>query len=821
MIQSNGNRIVGLVAKNTTTYVEKALSCMSNGDIVVPLSSKDDTYRIDVAHVDEVQQVEEKYGWMKPELTLRDDDTVAQILFTSGTEGEPKGVVLTHRALSDVVKRLNSVMQVSADIREYIGVPVYHSFGFGRCRAVAAAGGHAYIPAQGFNPVEINQLLEAREINAISAVPSLWRILLDSNAITKTSGERVRWIEIGSQYMSRDEKQAMKALFPNAKIIQHYGLTEASRSTFLEIHTAPDDRLESVGRGYGGVEVALAEDGRIKIRGPHVTHMLIQSGKHFDPRDNNGWLTTNDLGEMDGDYLYYKGRSDDVINCGGLKLPPDALEAGMRRTLNRQGDFAVCRVPDAMRGDGILVAAASTLEATDAELTDAAVNAAAIFNVNASGATRIYRIDALPRTATGKIQRKEIARQYLLEHPLDNETETNRVHVTKEGRKKKSLREEFCGILGVTEIEDDKNFTDSGGDSLGFIQASMAIQQYLGYLPRAWENMPIAQLEALPRRTARWVTMEASAIVRALAIFAIVVNHANIFNQIGVDISGSAFMLVIPMGYVFARFQLQRVLKTEDAVHALSALPRIMIPAFLLVLAHELKGGALYPSVLLFFNNLVDPNLDRGYSFWFLNIFVQLTVIYFLLLAIPRFRQAMRNSPYIVSLNLFVIGYIVSQIIPHYIWNTDHLYNLVPWRFFCYFALGWCLYYGHETKYRVINTILILFLGLMQAPEMRPESTWFQTSWVLLGGLILAWIPSIRLPRVGAAVVTAVASASLYIYLINWTVLDVLMKLPVPYIFYTRVLVTILVGIAFHWAFDFAWNRVIRLLPSNRKCYAS
>ncbi|MGD8926775.1 MAG: AMP-binding protein, partial [Thioalkalispiraceae bacterium] len=631
MIQGNSNRTFGLVAKNTTTYVEKALSCMSNGDIVVPLASKDDTYRIDVAHVDEVLQVEEAYGWMKPQIELRDDDAVAQILFTSGTEGDPKGVVLTHRALSDVVKRLNSVMEVSADIREYIGVPVYHSFGFGRCRAVAAAGGSVYIPAQGFNPVEINQLLEAKEINAISAVPSLWRILLNSNAITNESGARVRWIEIGSQYMSREEKLTMKALFPNAKIVQHYGLTEASRSTFLEVHIAPDDKLESVGRGYGDVEVALADDGRIKIRGPHVTHMLIQSGKQFDPRDEDGWLTTNDLGEMDGEYLYYKGRSDDVINCSGLKLPPDALEAGVRSTLNRPGDFAICRVPDPMRGDGILVAAASTLEVTDAELTAAVVSAAAKFNVNASGATRIYRIDTLPRTATGKIQRKEITRQYLAKHPLEkNETEAKRAHVTEEGRVKKSLREEFCGILGVTEIKDDNNFTDSGGDSLGFIQASMAIQRYLGYLPHAWENMSIAQLEALPRRSARWVTMETSAIVRALAIVAIVVNHADIFNQFGIDISGSAFMLVIPMGFIFARFQLQRVLKTEQPMHALSALPRIMIPAFLLALAHELKGGTLYPSVLLFFNNLIDPHADSGYSFWFINIFVQLTVIYFL-----------------------------------------------------------------------------------------------------------------------------------------------------------------------------------------------
>src|SRR6186713_695509 len=238
--------VVGLVANNSPDFVAQAFACWKAGAAVVTLRSKDDQERLRLAGGSEVRVPAPGDGWLEAALPPRDDDAVAQILFTSGTEGEPKGVVLTHQNLADVVTRLNSVMAVSSEIREYVGVPVYHSFGFGRCRAVSAAGGRAFLPARGFNPVELNGLLERGEINAISAVPSLWRVLLQTGAVSAGAAAKVRWIEIGSQSMAASEKRALRTLFPQAKIVQHYGLTEASRTTFLEVDSASDGRLDSV-----------------------------------------------------------------------------------------------------------------------------------------------------------------------------------------------------------------------------------------------------------------------------------------------------------------------------------------------------------------------------------------------------------------------------------------------------------------------------------------------------------------------------------------------------------------------------------------------
>ena len=795
----------GLVARNTISYVQEAFARMSGGHIIVPLHSAGDTHRIEVARVDEVIEARDGAGWISPRFEPQDEAKVAQILFTSGTEGEPKGVVLTHGNLLDVVRRLNSVMEVGPSIREYVGVPVYHSFGFGRCRAVAAVGGSAYLPAQGFNPLEISQLLEQGRINAISAVPSLWRILLDSNVISPRAGKRVEWIEIGSQSMSRAEKLRLRQLFPEARIVQHYGLTEASRSTFLTVHSANEEELDSVGRAYGDVEVQIAPDGRVKIRGPHVSREIWRLGEKVDPRDEEGWLETSDLGELRGELLYYGGRADDVINCGGLKIPPDALEESMRVHLARAGQFSVCRIPDAVRGDGILVAATPELKATDAELIDAAVAAASSFNVNARGATRILRVDALPCTATGKVQRKELASVF--EHSLAESAE--RIVASgapaRQGSTPEDLRQEFCKLLGVAEVRDGDNFNDLGGDSLRFIQAGMSIQRFLGYLPDGWEHMPVAELEGLPKRLGSSVTVEASVLARALGITSVVVNHSAILAAF-MKIDGAAFMLIIPMGFSFARFQLQRILAHGRPWSALGTLPRIMVPTFLLALAHQMKGGTLYPSVLLFYNNFVDHYTDGGFNFWFIEIFVQLQLIFIALCALPPFRRRVRTSPYTVSLVLFVGGFALSRALP-LLWNTEHLYNLVPYRFICYFALGWCLFFAEKRWERWVNSGLVVFLSVMQLPALS------EAFWVFVGGQLIAWAPAVRLPKALASAIGIVASASLYIYLTHSMFFRATQVLPLPYTQLLQIPVALVGGVALGLLVDWAWSKGGALLP--------
>ncbi len=479
-MSAKSNR-VGVVATNSTDFVRILLDCLASKQVVVPLRSTDDEYRIEVAEVGEVITPEPGTGWMNNRYTPTDDDSVAQVMFTSGTEGEPKGIELTHAALADVVQRLNTIMEVDDSIREYIGVPVHHSFGYGRCRAVAAVGGSAYLPEHGFNPSEIAEMLARGEINALSAVPSLIRVLLAEKAIFGDEAAKLRWMEIGSQAMSRAEKEEIKALFPNAVIVQHYGLTEASRTTFLEIHKVEGEHLDSVGRAYGRTKVRIADNGRVQVSGPHVTSTILKRGESWDPRDEDGWLETSDNGEIRDGFVYYMGRADDVINCGGIKLSPDSLEASIRKRTGVSTPMAVCRIPDPMRGEGILLAITSDCPVDRATLLQAAIDTCADYSVNARNAIRLYEADQLPATATGKIQRKQLAKEFAESaqtHETTAVSSTDRDgFVAAESAAEKDLAKIWEDAIGISPIGVTETFFDLGGDSLSAIKVLVRMER--------------------------------------------------------------------------------------------------------------------------------------------------------------------------------------------------------------------------------------------------------------------------------------------------------------------------------------------------------
>jgi acyl-coenzyme A synthetase/AMP-(fatty) acid ligase len=793
----NEPRIVGLVATNSPDFVRRIFSAWSAGAGVVLLRGVDDHERLRRAQGGEVVVPEPGHGWVSSRFEARVPESVAQISFTSGTEGEPKGVVLTHANLADVVTRLNTVMAVTSEIREYVGVPVYHSFGFGRCRAVCQAGGRAFLPKRGFNPVEINTMLEAGEVNAISAVPSLWRVLLSTGAVSPEAARRVRWIEIGSQVISAAEKRALVRFFPGATIVQHYGLTEASRSTFLEVHTASDVELGSVGRAHGRVELRISPDGRIMIRGPHVASRLLVGGSALDPRDAEGWLLTNDRGELADGQLFFLGRADDVINCGGLKLSPDLLEARVREQLGIAADFSICRVPDAVRGDGILIAVTLDVKHGDDALAQAVVQAAAAFNVSAGDATHVWRVPSLPRTDTGKVKREELSRRF-----SEVEVSARRAPALAAGNGMTTLRREIAAILGARNVADHDTFINLGGDSLRFIQASVSVERQLGYLPEGWEKLSMSALEALPVKESGKSQIEPSVILRALAITSVVLNHTGALDAY-FPIDGAAFFLLVPAGHSFARFQLRRVLESGRARWALSTLPRVIVPALLVLLLQQARHHEFKLSQLLFYNNFVSP--PGGFNYWFLEVYVQVHVLLALFLSVRAVRAALRERPYASSVAALLVSTLVSIVIP-LVWNTDHLGNLLPHLTLWYFVLGWCALFAKPGWQRWCNTALILGLSLASLPGVS------RVVWIICGGLILNWAKPVRLPTPLARAIGTLASASLYIYISHWLVLEPFARrfpaLGAP----GQVVFAWLVGVGFWFATEHAWQLSRRLL---------
>ncbi len=484
---------VGIIASNSTGYIEAMFNCIECGEVAIPIKNADDQYRINATGISSIITPTDHCSWMRRQFIPSRNNEIALISFTSGTEGNPKGVMLTHNNLANVVTRLNSIMQLNDDIREYIGIPIYHSFGFGRCRAVSTAGGQFFIPSNGFNPFEIKEMLRKGEINAISAVPSLWRVLLANKDVIGSYGKKVCWIEIGSQYMSRQEKEEMKSLFPEARIVQHYGLTEASRTTFLEIHAVEGNLLDSVGQAFEGVEVKQTLENRIAIRGEHIAAKYLINGKEIPLQDNDGWLLTNDLGILENGYLYYNGRFDDVINCGGIKIYPEALESRVYASIGLSNGLAVCCKKDSVRGDGFLVAITKETKVDQQKLYETVLQATQDLGVNAANSIAIIEVDSLPKTSTGKIQRKQLSEWYEKEYSQENLTCNDLVPTSNCS----AIASIFSQSLKISSLQLQDTFVSLGGDSLAYIKVSMQLEKYLGKIPQAWESMTLEELEKL------------------------------------------------------------------------------------------------------------------------------------------------------------------------------------------------------------------------------------------------------------------------------------------------------------------------------------
>ena len=348
---------------------------------------------------------------------IRAEDA-ADILFTSGTTGLPKGVVLSHGNLVAAANHINRFVGTRNDDIEVLPLPLSHSFGLGGLRCAISVGATVVL-VEGFAfPGRVFEALANHRATGFRCVAAgiamMLRFAPDRLA---EFASRLRYIEFGSAPMPLEHKQRLMALLPHTRICMHYGLTEATRSAFVEFH--PDrERLHSIGRPSDGVEIRLVgEDGRdaarggrgeIRIRGPHVMKSYWEDASRTDATLVDGWLRTGDVASADdGGYLYLHGRLSDMINVGGRKVAPSEVEDALRQH-PAVLDCACSGIDDpaGISGEvvGVLVLVRDGASTTRAELRN-----------HLRSRLEPYKLPAkwvfsgvIPRTANGKVIRRDL-----------------------------------------------------------------------------------------------------------------------------------------------------------------------------------------------------------------------------------------------------------------------------------------------------------------------------------------------------------------------------------------------------------------------------
>lgn len=475
MLDTCQSRLIALQKTSSPDYLRIVFNAWRNRAVIVPTDSPA-TLVVPGMFIAERLVAAPGGGWFDETLDLDNDPGPAQISFTSGTTGTPKPILLSRRALSDVSQRLNTAMQIDASIREYVGVPVTFSFGLGRARAIAAAGGRSFLPATGFRPDEFAHMLARGEVNALSAVPTLLRILVQHRDLFAECGAKLRWMEIGSQYMSAEEKVAVRAIFPNARIVQHYGLTEASRSTFLVVSEAEGFALESVGQPASPDALRIQADGRIAVRGCHVADGIVTEGGLLALTDGDGWLVTNDLGALDATgHVHFKGRADHQLNVSGVKVPAELFEQRLMGVLSDDAlQIAVAARIDPLRGEAVMIAYLAGVDVT--ALRDKARQVGAGFGLSATDLT-LVEVPEIPRTDTGKVRRGLLTELYSDLSPPAAAASTADLDEAPMSPRERELAEIWREALGVSRIGRNETFFELGGDSLSAISTMLRMER--------------------------------------------------------------------------------------------------------------------------------------------------------------------------------------------------------------------------------------------------------------------------------------------------------------------------------------------------------
>jgi long-chain acyl-CoA synthetase len=346
----------------------------------------------------------------------------ADILFTSGTTGTPKGIYLTNGNIAAAVRNINCFIQNSEMDIELLALPISHSFGLGRIRCVLSAGG-AIVLTNGFSNIKgFFRYIEEFQVTGLAFVPSAWAY------IKKISGNRIgdyadqlKYIEIGSEYMSISDKKILKGLLPKTNICMHYGLTEASRSVFLNFRN-DYKYLDTVGKASPNVDVviinesgeALGEncEGEICIKGDHIANLYFGLSKEeIEAFFWKNYIRTGDYGvKLKCGYLKIIGRKKEMINVGGKKVSPIEIEE-ILNTINGITASACVGIPDSNGVFGEVVKAFIVGDVLQCDMTEVK-NKITTSLESYKWPVEYTWIDAIPRTESGKIKRIELKNKH-------------------------------------------------------------------------------------------------------------------------------------------------------------------------------------------------------------------------------------------------------------------------------------------------------------------------------------------------------------------------------------------------------------------------